>query len=241
MMYGLQGVVPGSESGDAMSIFHDRRDAGRQLARALADYADMSDAMVLALPRGGVPVAFEVARELNLPLDVFVVRKLRLPGHPELAMGAITSGGARVLNKNLVEALRVPFRTIDAVARRELLELQLRERLYRADRRFPDLHGRTVILVDDGLATGSTMRAAVQAARAKGAKSIVVAVPVAAVEACADLRQIVEDIVCVATPTPFQFVGLWYDDFSETSDVEVYRLLQQARESAIAAGVMTHA
>lgn len=210
-------------------LFQDRADAGRQLAAALQGYARRPDVLVLALPRGGVPVGFEVARALNVPLDVFLVRKLGVPGQEELAMGAVASGGMRVLNREVVEALGIPDSVIGAVAAREQQELERREHLYRGDRPQPIVRGRTVVLVDDGLATGSTMRAAVLALRQQGPQRIVVAVPVAAAETCDEFRSEVEETVCLATPEPFYAVGMWYEDFSETTDEEVRSLLEQAR------------
>jgi len=208
--------------------FRDRREAGRALASELRDYANRPDVLVLALPRGGVPVAFEVARALHAPLDVFLVRKLGLPGHEELAMGAIASGGVRVLNDDVVSALRLSPAEIDAVAAQEQRELERRERQYRDDRPPPDLRGRTVILVDDGLATGATMRAAVAALRRQGPARIVVAVPVGAAETCRDFGAEADEVVCARMPQPFYAVGLWYGDFSQTSDEEVRELLALA-------------
>ena len=205
--------------------FRDRRDAGRQLARLLKAYAHRPDVLVLALPRGGVPVGFEVARALGAPLDVLLVRKLGVPGHEELAMGAVASGGVRVLNRDVVEHLNVPPRVIERVTARELRELERRERAYRDDRPPPEIRDRTLILVDDGLATGSTMRAAVSALRQKGPREIVVAVPTAAPQTCEELRSEADQVVCTITPEPFYAVGIWYQDFSETSDDEVRRLL----------------
>ena len=209
--------------------YRDRRQAGRALAAALLQYAHRDDVVVLALPRGGVPVAYEVARLLGAPLDVFVVRKLGLPGHEELAMGAVASGGVRVLNDEVVFGLNVPDDTIDAVTRRELAELMRREQLYRGDRPQVDVRGRTVILVDDGLATGATMQAAVRGLRRRAPARIVVGVPIAAPATCRALAREVEDIVCGATPERFVAVGLWYEDFSQTSDAEVHELLAAAR------------
>ncbi|HEV3262722.1 MAG TPA: phosphoribosyltransferase family protein, partial [Gemmataceae bacterium] len=184
----------------------------------------------LALPRGGVPVAFEVARELNAPLDVFLVRKLGLPGREELAMGAIATGGVRVLNDDVVRVLGIPEEWIAAITAEQQQELRRRERLYRDDRPPLDVHGRTVILIDDGLATGSTMRAAVAALRQLRPSRIVVAVPVAARETCEEFQAEVDEVVCAATPEPFRAVGLWYDNFSQTSDEEVHDLLASAAE-----------
>lgn len=209
--------------------FHDRRHAGRLLALRLGAYADRDDVMVLALPRGGVPVAFEVAAALHLPLDVFVVRKLGVPGHEEYAMGALASGGIRILNPNVVNMLGIAEADIESTTRAELAELQRREQLYRAGRPMPELRGQTLILVDDGLATGSTMIAAVKALRTQQPARIVVAVPTAAGETCEALRGTADEVVCATTPEPLRAVGLWYEDFSQTSDDEVMALLAQAR------------
>ena len=206
-------------------LFRDRRDAGRLLAEKLAAYANRPDVLVLALPRGGVPVAYEVARRLGAPLDVFVVRKLGVPGHEELAMGAVATGGVRVLNDQLVEQLGIPDQMIDAVAARERQELARRERLYRGGRRPPDVRGRTVILVDDGLATGATMYAAIEALRKQNPGRIVVAVPTASPETCEEMKAKADHVICAITPDPFQAVGRWYQDFSQTSDEEVADLL----------------
>jgi putative phosphoribosyl transferase len=208
--------------------FRDRANAGRRLAEALTHYKGRPDVLVLALPRGGVPVAYEVARMLGAPLDVFVVRKLGVPGEPEVAMGAIATGNVRVLNRDVVTALGIPPQMIDAVAARELVELERRERAYRGDRPAPSVAGRTVILVDDGLATGATMRAAVMAIKAQNPARVVVAVPTAERAACDDLRSEVDEVVCAETPPLFGAVGLWYEDFSETSDEEVRDLLTRA-------------
>ena len=211
--------------------FRDRREAGRLLAAMLPAYANRPDVLVLALPRGGVPVAYEVARALGAPLDVFLVRKLGVPGYEELAMGAVATGGVRALNDDIVSGLRIPGYVIDAVAAREQQELGRRERLYRGGCPAPDVRGRTVILVDDGLATGATMQAAVRALRQQQPDRIVVAVPIAARETCETLRPEVDDIFCAATPEPFQAVGYWYEDFSQTTDDEVRDLLAQRRQS----------
>jgi predicted phosphoribosyltransferase len=211
--------------------YRNRVEAGQRLARELMRYAHTPDLLVLGLPRGGVPVAFEVAQALHAPLDVFLVRKLGVPGHEELAMGAIASGGIRVMNEPVMEILRIPDRVVDAVAERETRELARREREYRGNRPLPEIRGRTVILVDDGLATGSTMRAAAEALKQEHPRRLVVAVPVAAPETCDELREEVDEIVCAITPDPFHAVGLWYDDFSQTSDDEVRDLLRRAEEA----------
>jgi putative phosphoribosyl transferase len=211
--------------------FRDRFHAGRRLAAALAPYAGRPNLLVLALPRGGVPVGYEVARALNAPLDLMLVRKLGVPGYEELAMGAIASGGIRVLSDDIVSAFRIPERAIAAVASREQQELERREKMYRDDRPSPDIRGRTVILVDDGLATGSTMRAAAAALRTQHPEKLVVAVPVAPSETCAMLQDEVDDVVCAIVPEPFLAVGNWYSDFSQTSDEEVRELLQAAETS----------
>jgi predicted phosphoribosyltransferase len=216
-----------------MEHFVDRADGGRQLAASLRRYAGRTDAIVLALPRGGVPVGYEVAHILDLPLDVFLVRKLGVPGHEELAMGAIASGDVLVLNPDVVVTLRIPAHVIDDVAAREMPELERREREYRDGRAEPDLQGRTVILVDDGLATGSSMRAAVAAVRRRGAARMVVAVPVAAPDACADFRLEVDEFVCLLTPEWFTAVGEWYEDFSQTTDREVCELLERAQREHV--------
>jgi erythromycin esterase-like protein/predicted phosphoribosyltransferase len=206
-------------------VFRDRSEAGRLLAEKLTAYANRPDVIVLALPRGGVPVAYEVARALHVPLDVFVVRKLGIPGHEELAMGALATGGVRVLNEEVVQALGIPDYVIDAVAAQEQQELVRRERLYRAGRPPPDVRGRTVILVDDGLATGATMHAAIQALRQLQPARIVVAVPTASPDICEQLKAEVDEVICDITPEPFRAVGAWYEDFSQTTDEEVRDLL----------------
>ena len=205
--------------------FRNRTDAGRQLAEKLAAYTDRPDVLVLALPRGGVPVGYEVARALGAPFDVFLVRKLGVPGYEELAMGAVASGGVRVLNDEIVRGLGISEHEIDAAAARELQELARRERLYRGDRPPPDVAGRTVILVDDGLATGATMRAAVAALRQRQPARIVIAVPTASPDTCEALKAEADDVVCAMTPEPFFAVGHWYEDFTQTTDDEVGELL----------------
>jgi predicted phosphoribosyltransferase len=206
--------------------FRNRTDAGWQLGEALlARYGGRSDVLVLALPRGGVPVAAEVARELNAPLDIFVVRKLGVPGHEELAMGAIATGGAIVFNDEVVRSLGIPRHAIDRVIERERAELERRERDYRGDRPAPPIKGKTVILVDDGLATGASMHAAVQAVRALGPAAIVIAIPAAASSTCSRLRVFVDDLVCLIKREPFYAVSAWYEDFSQTTDEEVFELV----------------
>jgi predicted phosphoribosyltransferase len=217
-------------------MFRDRTDAGRFLAEKLTEYAGRSDVVVLALPRGGVPVADEVAQALQAPLDVFVVRKLGVPGHEELAMGAIASGGVRVLNPDVLSYIQTHPAIINLVTEHETNELQRRERLYRGNRPPVDVKGRTVIIVDDGLATGSTMRAAVRALRQQQPKKMIVAVPVGARETCDSFKHEVDTMaVCAITPEPFQAVGLWYLDFAQTTDEEVHDLLARANETKAAA------
>ncbi|MBW4612689.1 MAG: phosphoribosyltransferase [Desmonostoc vinosum HA7617-LM4] len=208
--------------------FQDRSVAGQILGKKLAAYANCSDILVLGLPRGGVPVAFEVAKALNAPLDVLIVRKLGVPGQEELAMGAIASGGVQILNEHIVRQVNLFNEVIAKVLLQEQHELERRERLYRGDRSFPDLRGRTVILVDDGLATGATMWAAIAAVRKQQPAQIVVAVPVAARETCQKLQAQVDALVCVANPSPFCSVGLWYENFPQTTDQEVCELLAKA-------------
>jgi putative phosphoribosyl transferase len=215
--------------------FRDRRDAGQQLAHELRRHAHRPDLIVLALPRGGVPIGFEVARALGAPLDVFVVRKLGLPWHDELAMGAIASGGVRVLDRDLIRVARVSEAELARVIAAEEAELARRERSYRGDRPFPDVRGKTAILVDDGLATGATMRAAVEALRLEQPSRIIVAVPVAAPQTCDAFRDVADEVVCAITPEPFQAVGRWYADFSQTTDEEVHDLLKRARGASHAA------
>src|SRR6266568_1331056 len=209
-------------------IYRNRSEAGKHLATRLKKYANRDDLLVLALPRGGVPVGFEVAKQLHLPLDIFLVRKLGVPGHEELAMGAIATGGVRVLNEDVVDYLRIPGEVIEAVAADELRELERRERAYRDNRPEPDVRAKTVILIDDGLATGSTMRAAAAALRQQNPARIVVAVPVSASQTCNEYRMGVDEIICASTPEPFMGVGQWYLDFSQTTDEEVRELLTKA-------------
>jgi predicted phosphoribosyltransferase len=208
--------------------FRDRHDAGRQLAEKLRKYSNARDVLVLALPRGGVPVAYEVARALGAPLDVFLVRKLGLPGHEELAMGAVARGGVQVLNDEIVHGLNIPNHVIEAVAARERQELSRREHLYRNGRPTADVLGRLVILVDDGLATGASMRAAVLALKQQQAGSIIVAVPTASPDICEALKAHADEVISVITPEPFLAVGHWYDDFTQTTDEEVRDLLARS-------------
>src|SRR5579871_3957614 len=208
-----------------MPLFADRADAGRRLADALGEYANDPNAVVLALPRGGVPVGYEVARRLDVPLDLYLVRKLGVPGHEELAMGAVASDGTCVLDDDLIASLHIDDATLDEVIRRESTELRRRETVYRESRPKLDLAGKTAIVVDDGLATGATMRAAAIALRAQHPAAIVAAVPVAAARTCASLQRVVDRVVCVHTPEPFHAVGLYYQNFEQTGDDEVRRLL----------------
>jgi putative phosphoribosyl transferase len=206
-------------------VFQDRAEAGRALAQLLSQYAARDDVIVLALPRGGVPVGFEVARRLGVPLDIFIVRKLGVPGHEELAMGAIASGGVRVVNDDVMRALPDAPAILEAVTEIEREELRRRELSYRGGRPAPLVQGRTVILVDDGLATGASMRAAVAALRQQGAATVIVAVPVGAPSTCRALAREVDDLICAMTPPSFIGVGQYYEDFSQTSDDEVRELL----------------
>ncbi|MGE0406469.1 MAG: phosphoribosyltransferase [Candidatus Korobacteraceae bacterium] len=210
-------------------LFRDRRDAGRRMAERLSEFRERPDVLVLALPRGGVPVAFELARELKLPMDVFVVRKLGVPWQPELAMGAVASGGIRVLNQNLVHSLHVSEADVAEVTARELASVRERERLFRGERPAPQIAGRTVLIVDDGLATGSSMRAAIAALQQQHPARIVVATPVGSATTCNELSQPGVTVTCMATPEPFWAVGQWYEDFSATTDEEVQELLAEAR------------
>lgn len=210
--------------------YEDRREAGEVLARHLSEYAGRDDVVVLGLPRGGVPVAYEVARALEVPLDVFTVRKLGVPGHRELAMGAIASGGVKVINHDVVRGLAVAPGDIDAVEREERAELERRERRYRGGRPARQVTGRCCVVIDDGVATGSTMRAGLRALRLLGPAELVVAVPLASAQACRDLGADADRVVCAATPEPFRAVGVWYRRFDQTSDEEVERLLAAADE-----------
>jgi predicted phosphoribosyltransferase len=209
--------------------FRNRHDAGERLAHELGRFSDRSDLIVLALPRGGVPVGYEIAAKLHAPLDVFVVRKLGVPGQEEVAMGAVAPGGVRVLDEYTIRIAGVSPQDVDRITALERAELERRERRYRGARAFPNIAGKVVILVDDGLATGSTMRAAVEALRKMSPAEIVVAVPVAAAETCDAFRDIVDEIICVETPDPFGAVGYWYEDFSQTTDDEVHDLLERAQ------------
>ncbi len=211
-----------------MAQFKNRREAGKVLARELCAYAGRADVAVFALPRGGVPVAYEVALALNAPLDIFLVRKLGLPGQEELAIGAIASGGVRVLNEDIIRALGLPEKLIDLVTQQEIEELQRRAETYRGGRPALEAHDKTVILIDDGLATGASMRAAVVGVRTQNPARIVVAVPTAAAESCDALELEVDEIVCSMTPEPFLGVGRWYEDFSQVTDEEVRELLEEA-------------
>ena len=214
-------------------VFKDRTDAGKQLAQALSAYDGRSDVVVLGLPRGGVPVAFEVAKKLRAPLDVFIVRKLGVPGHQELAMGAIASGGVQVLNRDVTRQLHLRQEAIDAVAKKERQELENREKAYRGERPGIDIQGKIAILVDDGIATGASMRAAVQGLQKHNPAKIVVAAPVASQEACRDFEELADEVVCLETPWSFGGVGAWYETFSQTTNGEVRNLLERA--SAFAA------
>jgi putative phosphoribosyl transferase len=213
---------------EKMTPFKDRRDAGKKLAQELSAYAGQPNILILALPRGGVPVAYEVALALNAPLDIYIVRKLGVPGREELAFGAIASGGVRVLNSDVIRMLSIPDEVINFVAKRELQELQRREKLYRGDRTAPDVRDRRTILIDDGLATGASMRAAVSGLRTQHPARLVIAVPAAAQEVCDMFRSEVDEVVCAITPEPFYGVGHWYENFSQTTDEEVRFLLEEA-------------
>jgi putative phosphoribosyl transferase len=208
--------------------FHDRTEAGQRLATQLTAYANRSDVLVLGLPRGGVPVAYEVAKALSVPLDICLVRKLGVPSHPELAMGAIASSDRRVLNWEVIDWLNIPPETIEKVTAAETKELQRRSQLYRGDRPPPEITNRTVIVVDDGLATGSTMRAAIATLRIQQSKHLIVAVPLAPASVCRSLQSQVDQVICLLTPEPFSAIGAWYDDFSQTPDQVVRDLLERS-------------
>jgi predicted phosphoribosyltransferase len=210
--------------------FKDRMHAGKLLAKQLETYKHKPDVIVLALPRGGAPVGYAVAKELGVPLDVMLVRKLGVPGHEELAMGAVASGDQLVLASDVVQMLGIPDQTIQTAARRELVEIERREKVFRAGQPPLQLQGRTVILVDDGLATGSTMLAAVHAVRAQNPARVIVAVPVGAPDTCRKLTSEADEVICLATPEPFYAVGLWYENFTQTTDEEVIQLLEKARQ-----------
>jgi putative phosphoribosyl transferase len=212
-----------------MYLFKNRREAGKLLAEKLIHYKNKSDILVLALPRGGVPVAFEVAKSLNAEMDIFIVRKLGIPGHEELAMGAIATGGIRILNEDVVRVINIPLSAIELVTHQELLEIKRREEQYRGNTPEPMVSAKTVIIIDDGLATGSSMKAAISALKRQGPASITVAVPVAEAGVCNNFRQIADDVICVKTPVNFRAVGMWYEDFTQTSDQEVIDLLKEAK------------
>lgn len=212
-----------------MQVFRDRSQAGQLLARRLRRYVGRDDVIVLALPRGGVPVAYEIARMLKVPLDVFIVRKLGVPGQEELAMGAIASGGVRVLSHDLIAALALTDEEIEQVTAREQAELERRERVFRGDRPFPDLTGKVVILVDDGIATGATMRAAIRAVRAHQPARVCVATPVGAPQALEALQDEADELICLLSPELLMGIGAWYQDFTQLSDAEVIAYLQRAR------------
>ena len=216
-----------------MAPFKDRRDAGSKLAKKLTAYTRRPDGLILALPRGGVPVAYEVTLALNLPLDIFIVRKLGVPGHEELAFGAIASGGIRVLNSDVVRMLSIPDKVINFVATRELQELQRRESIYRGDGPSLEVRDHTIILIDDGLATGASMRAAVAGLRSQHPARIVIAVPATAPETCEAFRSEVDEVICAITPEPFYGVGRWYEDFSQVADEEVRILVEQANRQIL--------
>ncbi len=207
--------------------YDDRYQAGRVLVDSLKNYAKRTDVIVLALPRGGVPVGYEIANKLSLPLDIFIVRKLGVPGHEELAMGAIASGGITILNDEIVNLLHISTEAIDKIQKSEQEELLRRERVYRGKKPSPELLGKTIILVDDGIATGYTMRAAIAALKQKKPAKLIVAIPVAARSTCAEIAPLVDELICPMRPVNFYAVGLWYDNFSQTTDEEVMQLLQQ--------------
>ncbi len=217
-----------SAASSPIRVFSNRSEAGRALAEMLRSYASRPDAIVLALPRGGVPVGYEIARALNLPLDIFVVKKITVPGYDEMAVGAVASEGVYLLDEALIDQLGLNKHQVERIASTAYREVQRREQAYRHRRPAPELEGRTVILVDDGLATGSSMQTAVAALRRKKTARIIVAVPVASQQACADLKAFADEVVCAVTPDPFYAVGLWYNDFSQTTDGEVRDLLDKS-------------
>ncbi|KKG14789.1 phosphoribosyl transferase [Methanosarcina sp. 2.H.T.1A.6] len=212
-----------------MAIFKNRADAGKRLAKELMTYSNRPDVLILALPRGGVPVAFEVAKKLNVKMDVFVVRKLGVPGNEDLAMGAIASEDVRVLNEDIVRSFKIPDRVIATIAINELRELERRERIYRRNHPKLNISGMTVILIDDGIATGASMHAVVEALKTKNPAKLVVAVPTASPDTRSFFEDKVDEIICITTPEPFYSVGTWYGDFSQTTDEEVCELLDKAR------------
>ncbi|SEO37946.1 phosphoribosyltransferase [Nitrosovibrio sp. Nv6] len=214
--------------GSAGHYFADRAEAGKMLAEALSAYAGRTDVLVLALPRGGVPVAYEVAKMLAAPMDLWLVRKLGVPGQEELAMGAMAGKDTRILNQEIINILNIDQAAIDAAVAREQKELERRNRHYRQGRPPPDIEGKTIIIIDDGLATGATMRAAIASLRHMGAKRIIAAVPVGAASTCSKVQKEADELVCLFTPEPFYGVGQWYSDFSQTSDEEVLALLGPA-------------
>ena len=218
------------------SRFRDRTEAGRLLAAQLAHYADCPNTLVLGLPRGGIPVAYQIAKAINAPLDVWLVRKLGVPGQEELAMGAIASGSVMVLNNEIIQSLGISRKVIHQVAVAEKQELERRDRAYRGDRLPPDIPGHTIILVDDGIATSSTLRAAIAALQQQQPKRIVVASPVAPPSVCDALRTVVDEVVCLSTPEPLSSIGMWYKDFSQTTDEEVRELLKQSAIELAAIG-----
>lgn len=209
--------------------FRNRTEAGKLLASQLTDYANRSDVLVLGLPRGGVPVAYEVAKELDAPLDVCLVRKLGVPGHKELAMGAIAAGGVRVINENVIDWLRISPETINEVAAMEIRELDRRSHIYRGNRPLPKVKNHTIILVDDGIATGATIRAAISTLKKQKPRKLVVAVPVAGVSTCEELEAEVDEVVCILKPEDLYAIGLWYEDFQQTTDAEVCELLTRQK------------
>lgn len=213
-----------------MHRYQNRKQAGQILAKELVPFSKQNDVIVLALPRGGVPVAFEIAKTLHAPLDVFIVRKLGVPGHSELAMGAIAMGGVTVLNDDIVASLKISPAELEAVKEKELIELKRREVTYRDNEPFPDLKNKVIILVDDGIATGATMRAAIKALRQLKVDKIIVAVPVAAMETCEVIQKLADGLICPLRPYQFYAVGAWYDDFNQTEDNEVFQLLKEARK-----------